>query len=186
MSAPETVRAFVALELDSELRRRMAALVQELRPLVSGGRWVRPEAVHLTLRFLGSASPDQLFTLRTALAAASRACPPAQAPVAELGTFPPRGRPRVLWLGIALPDSVLRLQEACEAAAVAAGFAPETRSFRPHLTLARFKTPARLPELPAVDLGAARLERLHLMRSDLRPEGARYTVVDGWSLVGGE
>lgn len=69
---------------------------------------------------------------------------------------------------------------------MAAGFAPETRSFRPHLTLARFKTPARLPELPAVDLGAARLERLHLMRSDLRPEGARYTVVDGWSLVGGE
>ena len=116
MSAPEDVRAFVALELDAEVRKAIAELVAGLRPRVSRARWVRPEGLHLTLRFLGSSSPKQIASLRPALAAAAAACGPARARVADLGTFPQRGRPRVLWLGIALPQPVLDLQAACEEA----------------------------------------------------------------------
>ncbi|MEE8217435.1 MAG: glycerol-3-phosphate acyltransferase, partial [Vicinamibacteria bacterium] len=86
----------------------------------------------LWLRFLGSSSPKQIASLRPALVAAAAACGPARARVADLGTFPQRGRPRVLWLGIALPQPVLDLQAACEEAAVAAGFPPEARPFRSH------------------------------------------------------
>ncbi len=186
MSASEDVRAFVALELDAEVQKAIAELVAGLRPGVSRARWVRPEGLHLTLRFLGSSSPKQIASLRPALAAAAAACGPASARVADLGTFPQRGRPRVLWLGIALPQPLLDLQAACEAAAVAAGFPPEARPFRSHLTLARFRDSVPRPDLPSADLGTARLETLVLLRSDLRPGGAVYSAIDRFALAGAE
>jgi 2'-5' RNA ligase len=95
--------------------------------------------------------------------------------VAGLGTFPERGSPRVLWLGLAVPDTVLVLQAACERAAVADGFPREDRPFKPHLTLGRWRERDRRPELPEADLGAARVDTLVLFRSELRPQGAVYT-----------
>jgi len=186
VSAPEDVRAFVALELDAEVRKAIAELVAGLRPRVSRARWVRPEGLHLTLRFLGSSSPKQIASLRPALAAAAAACGPARARVAGVDTFPQRGRPSVLWLGIALPRPVFDLQAACEAAAVAAGFPPEARPFRAHLTLARFRDPVPRPDLPSADLGTACLETLVLLRSDLRPGGAVYSAIDRLALGGAE
>ena len=87
------------------------------------------------------------------LAAAAAACPPAEAQVAGLGTFPERGSPRVLWLGLAVPAAILDLQRACERAARAAGFEREERPFRAHLTLGRWRDRAPRPELPPADLG---------------------------------
>ena len=178
MSTPADVRAFVALELDTRLRESIGELQARLRPRLGGIRLVRPEGIHLTLRFLGPTSPAQVEALRPHLAAAAAACPPAEARVHGLGTFPDRGSPRVLWLGIEVPPSVLELQRACERAARAAGFEPEERPFRAHLTLGRWRDRARRPDLPAADLGAVRLETLVLFRSDLRPDGAVYTPME--------
>ena len=186
MSGSEAIRTFVALELGPEMRQAIAQLVGRLGPRVSRARWVRPENVHLTLRFLGSSSPEQIEGLQPALAEAARACGPTDAPVAGLGTFPERGRPRLLWLGIALPGPILALQAACEDAAVTAGFPPETRPFRPHLTLARFRERVPRPDLPPADLGAARLETLVLFRSDLRHGGAVYSALHRLALGGAE
>lgn len=177
MSPGGTVRAFVALELDGGLRQAIRDLQARLRPRLGGIRLVRPEGIHLTLRFLGDASPTQIEELRPRLAAAAALCPPADARVSGLGTFPERGSPRVLWLGLDVPPSLLDLQHACERAARAAGFEREERPFRAHLTLGRWRDRAPRPELPPAELGKTPLDTLVLFRSDLRPDGAVYTAL---------
>ena len=186
MSGPVTpaarIRAFVALELDEDTHARIAALIAELRAETPHVRWVRPESMHLTVRFLGYAAPPALVELQGPLAEAAARCPPAHALLHGLGTFPDRGSPRVVWLGIEVPESVRALQAECENAAVAAGFPPEPRPFRAHLTLGRWTEPAPRPPLPEVDLGRARLERLVLFRSDLRRGGSVYTPLAAFPL----
>ncbi len=175
MSAVGNARAFVAIELDAPLREAISDLQARLRPRLAGIRLVRPEGIHLTLRFLGDTPSSQVETLRPGLAAAAAECPPAEARVAGLGTFPERGSPRVLWLELAVPPPILALQRACERAARTAGFEREERPFRAHLTLGRWRERVPRPDLPPVDLGATRLDTLVLFRSDLRPDGAVYT-----------
>lgn len=184
MSEDESVRSFVAIELAPELRAALGELQARLRPRLGAVRLVRPEGIHLTLRFLGQAAPSQLAALRAALAPAAAACPPVEARVAGAGTFPDRGSPRVLWVGLELPEPLLLLQGACERAARAAGFAPELRPFRAHLTLGRWRERGPHPELPEVDLGKTPLSTLVLFRSELRQEGASYTALARFPLGG--
>jgi 2'-5' RNA ligase len=182
VSAAGDVRAFVALDLDARLREAMGELQARLRPRLGGIRMTRPEGIHLTLRFLGDTSPEQVAALRPLLASAAEACPAAEARVAGLGTFPERGSPRVLWLGLDVPSAVYDLQRACERAARAAGFEREERPFRAHLTLGRWRDRAARPDLPPADLGATPLDSLVLFKSDLRPEGAVYTSLARFAL----
>jgi len=180
-----STRAFVALDLDARVRDAAAELIETLRPRARSARFVSPDAIHLTLRFLGSSEPEQLDALAGALSVAAAACPPSIARVSGLGTFPGRGSPRVLWLGLDLPAPVLALQRDCERAAVGAGFEPEDREFHPHVTLARFKARVPRPELPPCDLGECPLQTLVLYRSDLRREGAVHTPLGTWRLGAG-
>jgi 2'-5' RNA ligase len=183
VSEDGSVRAFVALELDPRLRSAIGELQALLRPRLFGIRAVEPKGMHLTLRFLGQTTPSQVETLRGALATAAAACPPAEARVAGLGTFPDRGAPRVLWLGIALPAPVVELQGRCERAALAAGFAREERPFRAHLTLGRWRERVPRPDLPPADLGTTRLEALVLFRSEPgRSSGSVYTPLARFAL----
>ncbi len=184
MSESDSLRSFVAIELSPALREALGDLQSRLRPRLGGIRLVRPEGIHLTLRFLGPSSPSALERLSPRLAAAADACPPGDALVRGVGTFPDRGSPRVHWLGIELPEALLELQRACERAARAAGFEPEARAFRAHLTLGRWRDQAIRPELPAVDLGRTRLETLTLFRSELRRDGAVYTPLARFRLGG--
>lgn len=182
MSGARSVRAFVALELDARLREAMGEWQARLRPRCGGIRMTRAEGIHLTLRFLGDTSPAQIETLRPLLATAAAACPAAEARVAGLGTFPERGSPRILWLGLDVPPPIFDLQRACERAARAAGFEREERPFKAHLTLGRWRNRAPRPDLPPADLGTTRLETLVLFESDLRPGGAVYTPLARFAL----
>lgn len=181
----DSLRAFVALELDQAIRDALATLIGELRGRLQGLSWARPEDMHLTLRFLGRSRPAALEALKPPLRDAAARCPPATPVVSGLGLFPERGRARVLWIGIAIPPPVRALQSECEAVAVAAGFAAEARGFHPHLTLGRWRQDAPRPDLPRADLGPTPLHRLVLYRSDLGPAGARHTPLAGFSLGGG-
>jgi len=176
------IRAFVALDLEPSMRDRLAELVETLRDRFRGVRWVQPERIHLTLRFLGYARRDTLEALIDPLRGLANDCPAGAAEVSGLGTFPERGRARVLWIGISVPRSVLRLQQACERAAVAAGFEPETRAFSPHLTLGRWREPAPRPTLPEADLGRTRLDTLVLYRSQPGRAGSVYTPLETFPL----
>jgi 2'-5' RNA ligase len=176
------IRAFIALELDDSTRAHLMDLMASLRTHLNGLRWVRPEGIHVTLRFLGYARRTVLDSLIAPLRRAAEECPATTAAVRGMGVFPERGRARVLWIGIDLPASILRLQQACERAAVAAGFEPETRPFAPHLTLGRWREPAPPPTLPEADLGRTRLDTLVLYRSQPRPAGSVYTPLESFAL----
>lgn len=171
----DEVRAFIALELDDALRQRLARILEGLRTLVPDVRFSGVENAHLTLRFLGPSSPAALERIAGAIAAAAAACPAADVPVTGLGLFPPHGPPKVLWLGFGLPAPMLALQAECERVARSAGFEPDTRVFRPHLTIGRWRDRARRPSLPDVDPFTARIDRATLFRSDLEPTGAVHT-----------
>jgi RNA 2',3'-cyclic 3'-phosphodiesterase len=185
MDRAERIRAFVALELPEPTRAAIGQVLSDLRGSIAGVRWVHAEGVHLTLRFLGWSDPEALRRLEPALGRAATACPPVEAHLRGAGLFPERGAPRVLWIGVDLPDAVGTLQRACEEAAAAAGFPAEERPFRPHLTLGRFRDRVPRPRLPPLDLGPARLDRLVLFRSDLKPSGAVYTPLAVLPLGGG-
>ena len=180
----KSIRAFVALPLPDTLRRAVAETIQRLTPSLPDVRFVRDEGAHVTLRFLGWTRADTIAALEAPLRVAAAACPPLDLAVHGLGTFPERGRPRVLWLGLGVPPAAAALQAACESAAVAAGFEPETRAFHPHLTLGRWRDRARRPRLPDVDLGSAHVGELVLYRSDLRPSGSVYTPLAVFPLGG--
>jgi RNA 2',3'-cyclic 3'-phosphodiesterase len=181
--ASDRIRAFVALPTPDELKERLGALMHDLAPEVSGVRFVRPEGVHLTLRFLGWTSLEQRACVEERVRRAAAACPRGTGHVADLGLFPDRGSPRVLFVGIRLPEPVFGLQHECEAAARAAGLEAEERAFRPHLTLGRWKDRARRPALPPADLGPIPIEELVLFRSELRPGGAIYTPLARFPLA---
>jgi 2'-5' RNA ligase len=180
----DSVRTFVAVDLHHDLRRRLAALQTALAPSFPGLRWVRPDKIHLTLRFLGNASPAQISHVATLLAPAAAAAEGIGATVAGLGLFPDRRSPAVLWVGISAGENLPLLQAACEAAAVRAGFPAEPRPFRAHLTLGRWRDRVPRPSLPAADLGPTRFETLTLFQSDLRPDGSVYSVLRRWRLGG--
>ena len=184
MSGDASVRAFVALELDQPLRASLGELQQRLGRSLGGIRLVRPEGIHLTLRFLGPTRPEQIQALAPPLASAARACPVLEARVRGVGMFPDRGRPRILWVGLELPPTALELQRACERTACEAGFAPEERPFRAHLTLGRWRERAARPALPEADLGPTRLESLVLFRSEQAKGGVIYTPLARFPLGG--
>jgi 2'-5' RNA ligase len=185
VSGDASVRAFIALELDPSLRQALGELQQRLRPTLGGIRLVRPEGIHLTLRFLGQASPGQIQAIEPPLATAARSCPPLEARVEGVGTFPDHGSPRVLWLGVDLPPPASLLQAACERGAVEAGFEPEERPFRAHLTLGRWRERSARPALPEAELGPTRLDSLVLVRSEMSKGGAVYTPLARFALGSG-
>ncbi|MGQ9573047.1 MAG: RNA 2',3'-cyclic phosphodiesterase [Dehalococcoidia bacterium] len=181
-----TLRLFVACELPAEMKATLASLQEALRrkeaPPV---RWVRPEGIHLTLKFLGAVPQDRVTAICQALTPAVEGIPLLSLQLAEVGTFADRRGPRVLWVGIQGDiEPLTRLQERVKKALAPLGFPPEGRAFSPHLTLARvpdymgraerqaLRELAKETPLPTAP--AATIRELSLMRSILGPGGAVY------------
>jgi 2'-5' RNA ligase len=181
---PPAVRAFIALEVPAELKTQLAEVGRRVADRSPGLRTTAPDSMHLTLRFLGSTREELIPPIAAGLQPLAAACDPADVPVTGLGTFPPRGRVRVLWVGLDLPPRFAELQRACEQLARRHHFEKEERDFAPHLTLGRWREPAPRPPLPPVPPLRCRLDQLVLFRSDLHPKGARYTPLARHALGG--
>ncbi|MEW6029289.1 MAG: RNA 2',3'-cyclic phosphodiesterase [Chloroflexota bacterium] len=180
------LRAFIAIEIPHSIldaiQKETAALQRAVGAAV---RWVPCPNLHLTLKFLGDVSPANLDLLTQMLAAEAAAHRPFDLQVGGLGSFPTPRRPRVIWIGLSAPAALESLQRGIEAASARLGYAAEDKPFSPHLTIGRVKQQAASAELQAIraalektkigDLGAARVETVHLFKSDLRPTGAEYT-----------
>src|SRR5581483_660265 len=106
-----------------DVRARIAGLIASLRPAVRGVRWLSPETVHITLRFLGDGAPESVERVRHRLRTAAAACAGGEVVLSGLGVFPERGAPRVLWLGAEMAAPLVQLQRECEEAARACGYA---------------------------------------------------------------
>src|ERR1043166_1761903 len=127
-----TKRLFVSLELPPAVTEQLA----ELDPHLRGVRWLAPEQMHLTLSFLGDVSHDIQETLEKNLEAV--AWKAFFLPISGLGTFPGKGRPNILWVGVGTGHPHLfQLHKRVQEAAIQAGLEPDLRSFHPHITLAR-------------------------------------------------
>ena len=174
------MRSFLAIELPEPLRTRLGELQRELQQAGIRARYTRPEAVHLTLKFLGEIDPDQIPGLEERLRPLAARCPPLALEARGLGAFPDLRRPRVLWIGVRAPEGLMRLQSEIEVAMEGEGFAKEERPFHPHLTLAREPDPRaaatleRFTQAGERELGRFTAEALILFESELQKGGARY------------
>ena len=183
----DAVRAFIAIDLPQDIRRLLRRRIEVLKEALddTAVRWVRPEAVHLTLRFLGETRLERVTDLKSRLENLARGEPVFSFKVGGLGCFPNMNTPRVVWLGVQEESgALLRLQRSVEDMCREIGFAAERRGFSPHLTLGRVRrgaeaeTGIELARLVGAEeaepSGRAQVDEVVLFQSELRPEGAIY------------
>ena len=183
----DKVRTFIAVLIPNVARQALAECIQQLSGLAPQGvRWVDPEGIHLTLRFLGDIPVERVEDVLAAQGVAACCHEPFSLQLCGLGMFPNSDRPRVLWAGVSSDMDALRLlQQEVEAQLERVGFPRDRRPFAPHLTLGRIRNRASSAERKriaaatgSVALGNAEpwlVEESHLIRSTLTPQGAIYT-----------
>jgi 2'-5' RNA ligase len=183
------VRLFVALEIPSAVREHLAALLQYLRAVSPQTRWVRPENLHVTLKFMGEVPETKLGAIRSALVGV-RSDQPTTVDFCGLGFFPNEKRPRVFWAGIEASPNLKTLAADVERVMEKLGIPHEQRPFSPHLTLARFEPPglpeklrSAIQENAAREFGSFRTNQYHLIESKLKPSGAEYTTLESFAFT---
>jgi 2'-5' RNA ligase len=191
------MRLFVALEIPAAVRDNLASLIDELRAADASStkntpRWVRPENLHVTLKFIGQVDVGRLNSIRAALEdvhSENRV----ELRFRGLGFFPNDGRPRVFWTGIEASPNLVPLANEIDARLGKLGIPRETRDFVPHLTLARFDPPGISEKLRAAvqknsvrEFGELRIGEFHLIESKTRPTGAEYTRVSSFEFAKAE
>ena len=185
-----TLRAFVAANLDPSLKDALAQVQERLKATRADVGWVRPENLHLTLKFLGQVEETRLNAVTEAVAEAALGYGSFRLAFGGLGAFPTLRAARVVWIGVPEgAEALAALQARVEARLVPLGFPGEERSFTAHLTLGRVRGPGRreqlavaLASMPPKPLGEMVLHRIELMKSDLGPGGARYSVLQSFPL----
>lgn len=179
-----TLRVFCAIELPPSVRSQAARYIVGLREAMPEVRasWDKEEKLHLTLKFLGELEEDRVQALADAMGRAASGTSSFELTLSGTGAFPPRGLPRVLWLGVAdRQGGLAKLHQHLEDECARSGFAPEQKRFHPHLTIARLRRPegarrlADLHKSMAFETEAFHVSELVLMRSELGPQGSRYT-----------
>ena len=186
------MRIFVAINLTDEVRRRLYAGVGDLRAADFPIRWVPPENIHLTLKFLGEVPPEDVDEVGAALREALAGAKAFDLRVAGLGAFPSRRNPRVVWAGVDGGRQLEDVHERVEGALALLGYAKEERAFHPHLTLGRVRRRSEPSRLQGLDAALERIEfeavspagSVDVMKSELAPTGAEHEVVAQVDLEG--
>lgn len=190
----EQIRSFIAIELPDEVKAALAQLQGQLKtgkqlPV----KWVNPYGIHLTLKFLGDIAGNKIDEITGAIEKATEGISPFRLEVKDLGVFPNFKRVRVVWVGVSGEVAQLsQLQQRIESNLAPLGFAPESRPFTPHLTLARVREQASPDEQQNFGqlIASARFEMIYsfdvdsinLMRSQLTREGAIYSRISSIKL----
>lgn len=191
----QTQRLFIAIDLPPEVKVLLRELQTQLGQHTRAARWADPNGTHLTLKFLGDVRVPLIAAVTEGMEQAARGSHPLTLHTAAPGGFPRPERPRVLWLGVAGDLDALRLLHAAVEREIAPlGFPTEQRPFAPHLTLGRSHKDPRPAELQEIGGALAQIaapppvtfevREVVLMRSELRPGGARYTPVAHAALDG--
>jgi 2'-5' RNA ligase len=185
------MRLFVALDFPDEVRDAVRELIANLRPLCKSARWVRPERMHITLKFIGHVPAEKLDPIRAALASV-RSSAPVEMHFRGVGFFPNERRPRVAWCGMEVSQNLAQLAADIERGLEPLGIAREQRAFVPHLTLARFESPhgvdklvRHVQKMTPPDFGSARETEFHLYESTLKRSGAEYKKLESFAFVKG-
>ncbi len=181
------IRAFIAVDLPSEVQDCLRQVSNQLKEEMGKVpvRWVEPENIHLTLKFLGDVSTNNIQVLTELLEAETLNQKSMVISVGGVGAFPKVRSPRVIWVGVEAPQELQALQRLIDSQTARIGYSRERRPFSPHLTLGRVSRNATPIEVRKIGdvlasqkvgfLGVARIQAIHLYRSDLKPSGAVYT-----------
>ena len=180
------LRAFIAVELPHEIQQAIQKATANFRQTTGSLiRWVPPGNMHLTLKFLGDISPTNMDMLTQMLRVEADSSHCFDIHVSGFGSFPSLRRPRVLYIGIQAPAGLEALQRGVESASRRLGYESEDRAFSPHLTIGRVKQDATPSDQQKIrqalehfhidSLGTARVDSVHLFKSDLKPSGSVYT-----------
>lgn len=182
-------RAFIAVDLSSEVIERLAQVTNSLREEIGDNiiRWIPVENMHLTLKFLGDVSLSNVDRVKEIIQTSASGCPMFAFSVGGLGAFPSPLRARVVWVGVEGPPNLTTLQRTIDVETDRLGYGSENRPFKPHLTLGRVGRNVGPKELQKIGrvlkdkkvgfLGVSQVKEVHLFRSDLQPNGAVYTPV---------
>ena len=186
----ESIRAFVAIEIEGAAKDTLTRIQGELREFDADVRWVPDENLHLTLHFLGSVDANRIPAFAEAVRCATDGLDAIPARIEGVGSFPPRGTPRVVWAGVSQgSDELTRLHRRLSARLQEAGYEPERRTFHPHVTLGRVRSPRgigplrdRLGRGPAFDAVSLVVREVSLIQSRLTPRGANYDKLRAFPL----
>jgi 2'-5' RNA ligase len=139
------MRLFVAVPVTEPAREQILRLLSQLRAASWPVRWVHDEVLHMTLKFFGEVGAERLDVIAEALRFAAGGAGALPLQLGDLGAFPSRSRPRILWVGVNAPAALELLQDRIERGCEAIGFPPEGAPFQPHITLGRVREGQRLP-----------------------------------------
>jgi 2'-5' RNA ligase len=187
----ESVRSFIAVPASQDVRDLVGEVVGGLKWIGADVKWVEPENVHITLKFLGGISPESVERLGAVLHETLAGYRAFDMALAKTGCFPSGRRPRVVWMGFEQGvDGLKDIAAAVESACAGLGFEREERPFRAHLTIGRVRRESgKLREL-AEGVAAVtfkplklRVDRVNLVRSRLSPKGPTYTVMESVALA---
>jgi 2'-5' RNA ligase len=180
----KNIRTFIAIKIPNELEDAFGDLIRQMRKLPGDVRWVNPHSIHLTLKFLGEITPEQVRDVCAAMEKAATDIPKFALKTGLKGAFPSLKRPRVFWVGLTEMNNhyLLDLQKNVEDELAGIGFPKEKRTFKPHLTVGRVKNSRGIEKVtetfmnyqfPEIEFSAS---EILVMKSELTPKGAIYTV----------
>ena len=178
------MRLFIGIPFPENVRARLG----ELKGGLQGARWVEPENLHLSLRFIGEVPGGDEADIDEALAAIE--APAFPLTVSELGFFDRRGRVHAVWAGVEPSEPLMRLRAKVEHALVRLGHEPGHRKFKPHVTLARIKNGSAsevgryLEALNGFSAGPFEIDCFTLYRSHLGHGGPHYQALAEYPLEG--
>ena len=192
MTDEKPIRSFLAIDPPEGVIREIARIEEKLRRLIRGDiRWVRPEAIHLTLKFFGDIGQGDVARISAAAGKSAALFGPFDLTVGGAGVFPDPKRPRVLWLGLGGETARLTaFHKELERSLDEIGFAREAKPFRAHLTLGRVRSQELtglgevLEKRETYAAGAFRASGLNLYQSNLTPQGAIYTRLAEYPFAG--
>lgn len=188
----KVVRTFVAVLIAENLKERISRVQERIKKFASDVKWVSPENLHVTLKFLGGVPEDRIEQVCSTVEEAAGSVPPFELSLSRLGAFPSPRNARVVWIGIEDGrDELVSLARRVDDSLARHGFERESRPFAAHVTIGRTRQGRRpdglaegLQEAPSEDLGRQKVERVVMMRSDLMPQGPVYTPLKVVDLAG--
>jgi len=185
MKMKTTIRTFIAVEIDSAVRRRAQDVIEALRTAQADVKWVDPQNLHLTLKFLGDVPAESISDVSQAVAEAAAGQPPFELEILGVGAFPNAHRPRTVWLGSGDSEAGLAaLHEEIDSALDELGYPREHRAFQAHLTIGRVRSGRATAELARLleqhagfDAGRTAISEVVVFSSQLTPKGPIYEAL---------
>lgn len=184
------MRTFIAIEIESEIKDKIAGLIKELAKKEARVGWVKKDSIHLTLKFLGEIDEKKVKEISEKLRKISSQFLPFKIRIEGAGWFPEgSSKPRVLWVGVKYPEELKNLWKEIENDMEKIGFKPEGRGFSPHITIGRVKENGGIGEVLETlrkysnnNFGEMQVKRVILFQSILKPDGAEYKPIEDFPL----